>query len=151
MFSNTSDLKAKFAALDKSQAIIEFDLDGTIKTANENFLSALGYELSEVVGQHHKMFVKQSEQDDPAYQAFWDELKQGNFQSSEFCRVDKQGKEIWIQASYNPIFNAKGKPYKVVKFATDITAEKLKATESAGQLAAIDKSQAVISFNLDGT
>lgn len=151
MLRKSADLKAKFAALDKSQAIIEFDLDGTIKTANQNFLSTLGYELNEIVGKHHGMFLKQADRDDPSYQQFWQDLNEGTFQAKEFRRVDKNGNEIWIQASYNPICNSKGKPYKVVKFATDITNEKLKAADSAGQLLAIDKSQAVISFNLDGT
>lgn len=151
MFGNTSDLKAKFAALDKSQAIIEFDLDGTIKSANENFLSALGYEISEIVGQHHSMFVRDEERNAPAYTQFWNDLAEGTFQAREFCRVRKDGKEIWIEASYNPVFNSRGKPYKVVKFASDITEKKLASADAAGQLEAIGKSQAVIAFNLDGT
>jgi len=150
MFGMDGDLKAKLSALDKSQAIIEFKLDGTILTANENFLNALGYSLSEITGQHHKMFVKDEDRNDPSYQEFWSKLSRGEFQAAEFRRVTKQGDEIWIQASYNPLFDSKGRPYKVVKFATDITAEKLKATDSAGQLAAINKSQAVISFDLTG-
>lgn len=151
MFGNTSDLKEKFAALDKSQAIIEFDLDGTIKSANENFLSALGYELSEIVGQHHGMFVSDKERNSPEYAQFWKDLAEGTFQAQEFCRVRKDGKEIWIEASYNPIFNSRGKPYKVVKFASDITEKKLASADAAGQLEAIGKSQAVIAFKLDGT
>lgn len=150
MLGMNRDLKAKLAALDKSQATIEFKLDGTILTANENFLKTVGYELSEIVGKHHRMFLKNEDHNDPAYQDFWSRLNQGEFQAAEFRRVDKQGKEIWIQASYNPLLDAKGTPYKVVKFATDITAEKLKAADQSGQLDAISKSQAVISFDLKG-
>lgn len=150
MFGMDRDLKAKLSALDKSQAIIEFKVDGTILTANENFLGAMGYELSEIVGQHHSIFLKSEDKNDPSYKVFWEDLGKGMFQAAEFRRVDKAGNEIWIQASYNPLLDSRGKPFKVVKFATDITAEKLKAADSAGQLAAINKSQAVISFDLKG-
>jgi len=139
------------AALDRSQAIIEFKPDGTILVANENFLGAMGYTLSEVKGQHHSMFVEPDYAASAAYREFWESLARGEFQAAEYKRLGKGGKEIWIQASYNPIMNAQGKTYKVVKFATDITAEKLKAAEFEGQLAAISKSQAIIEFELDGT
>lgn len=144
------DLKAKLSALDKSQATIEFKLDGTILTANNNFLAAMGYELSEIVGQHHGIFLKPEDKNDPSYKVFWEDLGKGIFQAAEFRRIGKAGNEIWIQASYNPLLDSRGKPFKVVKFATDITGEKLKAADAAGQLAAIDKSQAVISFDLEG-
>lgn len=150
MLGMNRDQKAKLAALDKSQATIEFKLDGTILTANKNFLKALGYELSEIEGKHHKMFVKDEDHNDPSYKEFWAKLGRGEYQAAEFRRITKQGEEIWIQASYNPLFDSKGRPYKVVKFATDITAQKLKAADSDGQLAAINKSQAVISFDLTG-
>jgi len=150
-FSIGGEAAAKLAALDKSQAIIEFEMDGTIVTANKNFLDALGYSLDEIRGKHHSMFVEASHRDSADYRAFWDDLRRGNFRAAEYKRIGKGGKEIWIQASYNPLLGRDGKPFKVVKFATDITAEKLKNAEYQGQIAAIGKAQAVISFELDGT
>jgi methyl-accepting chemotaxis protein len=138
-------------ALNRSQAVIEFTLDGTIVTANDNFLNAVGYSLEEIKGRHHSMFVDEAYRQSPEYREFWARLNRGEFVASEFKRLGKGGKEIWIQASYNPIFDAHGKTVKVVKFATDITAEKLKNADYAGQLAAIRKAQAVIEFKLDGT
>ncbi|WP_420561658.1 methyl-accepting chemotaxis protein [Tepidicaulis sp.] len=143
--------RAKLDALDRSQAIIEFDMDGTILHANENFLTTLGYELSEIMGKHHRIFVDARERDSHAYEQFWESLRQGKFQSAEYCRVAKGGNRVWIQATYNPIFDRLGRPYKVVKFATNITEQKLRNADYEGQIAAISKSQAVISFNLDGT
>ncbi|MEP4704580.1 MAG: PAS domain-containing methyl-accepting chemotaxis protein [Hyphomicrobiales bacterium] len=150
MFVKNSNSDAKLASLDRSQAIIEFKLDGTIVDANENFLSALGYSKEEVVGKHHRIFVDPEEANHPDYKNFWDDLNSGEFKSAEFRRFTKDGTEIWIQATYNPLLNAKGKPYGVIKFATDITEAKLKAAYNDGQIAAISKSQAVISFDLDG-
>ncbi len=118
------DHSGQLAALDRSQAVIEFDLTGKILTANANFLHALGYELNEIVGRHHSMFVHAAERDTPAYAEFWAALGRGAFQEAEYCRIAKSGAEVWIQATYNPILDADGKPYKVVKFATDITARK---------------------------
>jgi methyl-accepting chemotaxis protein len=141
----------KIAAINRAQAVIEFNMDGTIVAANENFLGAMGYSLAEVQGQHHGMFVPQADRDSSAYREFWAGLNRGNFQSGEYKRVGKGGKEIWILATYNPILNESGKPFKVVKFATDVTEQKLKATDSDGQISAIGKSQAVIEFNMDGT
>lgn len=149
--ANLSEMRGKLEALDRSQATIEFKLDGTILTANKNFLDTLGYSLAEVQGKHHSMFVDPSERNAPAYAAFWAALNRGEFQSAEYRRIGKGGKEVWIQASYNPILDGSGKPQKVVKFATDITAAKLKNADYQGQLAAIGKSNAVIEFDLDGT
>ena len=143
--------KAILAALDKSQATIEFKLDGTIVTANENFCNAMGYDISEIQGKHHSMFVDPDYAKSQDYKDFWDRLNQGEFFSEEFKRIGKGGKEIWIQASYNPILNSSGKPYGVVKYATDITEAKLRNADYEGQLDAIGKSQAVIEFKLDGT
>lgn len=143
--------KAKLDALSKSLATIEFKLDGTIITANQNFLSVLGYELNEIKGKHHSMFVAGDEASSTEYKEFWSKLNDGEFQASEYLRVAKDGSEIWIQASYNPILNKAGKPYKVMKFATDITAEKMRTANFEGQMAAIDKSQATIEFEMDGT
>jgi len=138
-------------AIGKSQAVIEFELDGTIITANENFLSVLGYDLNEVQGKHHSMFVDPATAAGTEYKAFWAALGRGEYQAAEYKRIGKSGKEIWIQATYNPIFDRDGKPFKVVKFATDITQSSLQNAERAGQIEAIGKSQAVIEFELDGT
>ena len=138
-------------ALNKSQAVIEFNMDGTIITANGNFLSTVGYGIDEIRGQHHRMFVPEEEKNSKEYQDFWASLNRGEFQAAQYKRVGKGGKEIWIEASYNPIFDRSGKPYKVVKFATDITKQKAINADYEGQLAAVNKSQAVIEFNLDGT
>ena len=142
---------AQAAAISRAQAVIEFNLDGSIITANENFLNALGYSRSEIQGKHHSMFVAPAERDSAAYREFWAALNRGEFQAAEYKRIGKGGKDVWILASYNPVFDEKGKPFKVVKFATDITQQKLKNVDLAGQLEAIGKSQAVIEFNLDGT
>ncbi len=141
----------KIAAIDRAQAVIEFNMDGTIVTANDNFLSAVGYSLAEIEGKHHSMFVVPAERDSAAYREFWAKLNRGEFDSAEYKRIAKGGREIWILATYNPILNEAGKPFKVVKFATDVTEQKLKAADNDGQIAAIRKSQAVIEFNMDGT
>jgi methyl-accepting chemotaxis protein len=142
---------AQAAASSRAQAVIEFNLDGTVVTANENFLNALGYALGEIQGKHHSMFVEQAERDSAAYREFWAALNRGQFQAGEYKRIGKGGKDVWILASYNPVLDEKGKPFKVVKFATDVTAQKLKNSDLAGQIEAIGKSQAVIEFKLDGT
>ncbi len=141
----------KLAAIDRSQAVIEFQPDGTIVTANENFLNAMGYGLEEIRGKHHSMFVAPEEKDGAAYRAFWDGLRAGKYQVAEYKRIGKGGKEVWIQASYNPIIDKRGRVYMVAKYATDVTAQKLMNADIQGQLAAIHKAQAVIEFNLDGT
>ena len=146
-----NDAIAQLDALRKSQAVIEFKVDGTILTANQNFLNAMGYSLEEVTGKHHRMFVDAAERESPAYRHFWERLAAGEFQAAEFKRFAKGGRQIWIQASYNPVFDSKGRPYKIVKFATDITAQKIASMETAGKVAAIDRSQAVIEFAMDGT
>jgi methyl-accepting chemotaxis protein len=142
---------SKIAAISRAQAVIEFKLDGTIVTANENFCKALGYSLSEIEGKHHSLFVAEADRNGTAYREFWAALNRGDYQAGEFKRIGKGGKEVWILASYNPLLDETGKPYGVVKFATDVTAEKLKNADLAGQIAAIDKAQAVIEFNMDGT
>lgn len=145
------DQAGQIQAIHKSQAVIAFTLDGTILDANDNFLSTLGYSLDEIKGKHHSMFVEPAYKSSVEYQQFWDKLRRGEFQAAEYKRIGKHGKEVWIQASYNPIFGADGVPYKVVKFATDVTAQKLINADYAGQISAIGKSQAVISFTTDGT
>lgn len=117
----TNDFKGQIDAINKSQAVIEFKTDGTILSANENFLKTTGYKLEEIQGRHHRLFVSESEQSSPEYAEFWNRLAKGEVFNREFKRIGKGGKEIYIQASYNPIFDLNGKPYKVVKYASDVT------------------------------
>ena len=142
---------AQASAAGRAQAVIEFNLDGTIVTANENFLNALSYSLGEIRGKHHSMFMPIEERDSAAYREFWASLNRGEYQAAEYKRIGKGGKEVWILASYNPVLDEKGKPFKVVKFATDVTNQKLRNADLSGQIDAIRKSQAVIEFKLDGT
>ncbi|MBS0534164.1 MAG: PAS domain-containing methyl-accepting chemotaxis protein [Proteobacteria bacterium] len=142
------------AAFDRSQAIIEFTPQGIIVDANQNFLDALGYTIEEIRGQHHAMFVEPAERDSGEYRAFWDKLGQGQFDAGQYKRVGKNGKSVWIQASYNPLLDSRGKVTGVVKIATDITAAKeseiANDTEWRGQLEALGRSQAMIEFTIDG-
>jgi methyl-accepting chemotaxis protein len=131
--------------------MIEFEPDGTILSANENFLNAVGYSLEEIQGQHHRMFVDPSYANSSEYKQFWSDLADGKFNAAEFQRFGKGGNEIWIQASYNPVLNKSGKVTRVVKIATDITEQKLRTADIEGQINAINRSQAVIHFELDGT
>jgi len=124
-----ADLEAESAAINKVQAVIEFDTSGNVLTANQNFLSAVGYSLDEIKGRHHRMFVEPSFALTPEYKRFWADLAAGKFQAAEYKRIAKGGREIWIQASYNPIFDTNGSVAKVVKFATDVTAAKLQSLE----------------------
>jgi methyl-accepting chemotaxis protein len=144
------DASAILTALHKSQAIIEFKLDGTIITANANFLNAMGYRLDEVQGKHHSMFVEPAYRDSTEYKRFWESLRAGEYHAERFKRLGKGGKEVWIEASYNPVCGKSGKPYKVIKFATDITVQKNAEADLQGQVAAIGRSQAVIQFDLTG-
>ena len=145
------DLAAVVTAIDKSMARIEFTPDGTILEANGPFCSTVGYSLDEIRGRHHRMFVDPTYSSSPEYARFWQNLQDGRFQADQYKRFAKGGREVWIQASYNPIFDKTGRVVKVVKFATDITAQKNQTADMEGQLQAIDKSMAVIEFNLDGT
>ena len=141
----------KIEAIGRAQAVIEFNMDGTIVSANRNFLSTMDYALEDIRGKHHGMFVIPADRQGAGYREFWARLNRGEFQAGEYRRIGRGGREIWIQASYNPIINEAGIPFKVVKFATDVTQQKLKAADNDGQIAAITKSQAVIEFNMDGT
>jgi methyl-accepting chemotaxis protein len=152
MFSSrrVAELEARFSALDCVQAIIEFDLDGRILAANQNFLDAMGYTLAEIVGRHHGIFVAPAYRESAEYRDFWRRLRAGSFEAAQYKRLGKGGKEVWIEASYNPVMGRDGKPCRVVKFATDITRQKAETSDREGQIAAIRKSQAVIEFTLDG-
>src|SRR6185369_7725284 len=136
-----SDPIAKLAALDKSQAIIEFKMDGTIIAANANFLAAMGYSLSEIQGKHHSMFVEPGYRDSAEYREFWAKLNRGEYQAAQYKRIGKGGKEVWIEASYNPLMK-NGKPYKVVKYATDVSKQKSVFADLNGKVDAIGRSQA---------
>lgn len=144
------DCAAQVNALHRSLAVIEFDVSGNILTANKNFLALMGYEERDVIGEHHRVFVSAEEANTVAYREFWARLARGEFFSAEYKRYGKGEKEVWIQASYNPICDDDGKPYKVVKFATDITQQKLRDADYRGQIAAVHKSMAVIEFDLQG-
>jgi methyl-accepting chemotaxis protein len=145
-----SELKGKYAAIDRAQAVIEFDLDGTILSANENFLALTGYPQSELVGQHHRMLCEPRYAESQEYQQLWDRLRVGEAESGEFKRLGRGGREVWIRATYNPILNLDGKPYKIVKYALDVTETKLRNAEYEGKVTAIGRAQAVIEFDLDG-
>jgi methyl-accepting chemotaxis protein len=149
--SSARDALAQAAAMNRSQAVIEFKMDGTIITANQNFLDAMGYRLDEIQGKHHQMFAPPELRGTEAYKSFWANLNRGEFQAGEYKRVGNGGREVWIQASYNPIMDDAGKPVKVIKFATDITEKKIRNMEDAGKISAIGRAQAVIEFNLDGS
>lgn len=143
--------KEMLAALDRSQGVIEFDPQGNIITANDNFLKVVGYSLNEIQGKHHRMFATPELAASNEYRVFWENLRKGEHESGEYYRVGRDGKDIWLQASYNPVIDSKGNVTRVVKYATDITEEKQKAAYFSGQIEAISKSQAVIEFNPDGT
>ncbi len=139
-----------FEALNASQAMIQFREDGTILHANENFLSLMGYDLEEVRGRHHRIFISPEYAESKAYASFWSDLREGRIQSGEFKRRRKDGGDVWIQATYNILKDRSGRPYKVIKTATDITAQRLEKSTLEGQIEAIEASSAVIQFSLDG-
>ncbi|RYG60178.1 MAG: methyl-accepting chemotaxis protein [Alphaproteobacteria bacterium] len=132
------------SALDKSQAIIEFDTNGTILNANSNFLKTVGYNLSDIKGRHHRTFVEPDYANSEEYQQFWQKLREGKFQAAQYRRIGNNGKEIWIQATYNPLLDSSGKVFKIVKFASDITNSVVRTKE------AFDRVQALIYFTPDG-
>ncbi len=145
------ELQAVSAALNRVQAVIEFDLQGQILHANENFLQTVGYQLDEIRGQHHRIFCEADYVASGAYRDFWAKLGRGEFDAGEYKRIGKGGREVWIRASYTPVFDAHGTAYKVIKFATDITADRARQAEFEGKVRAMDLAQAVIEFDLDGT
>jgi methyl-accepting chemotaxis protein len=146
-----ADSRGQIAAINRAQAVVEFDLDGKVLNINDNFAQTMGYTRDEVVGKHHSLFVDSGYAQSVDYRAFWDKLRRGQYEVGTFKRIAKGGREVWLAASYNPINDASGKPFKVVKYASDVTEQTLRNADSAGQLAAINMSQAVIEFDLDGT
>ncbi|MDJ0888450.1 MAG: PAS domain S-box protein [Desulfobacterales bacterium] len=147
----TAEYEGKVKAIHRAQAVIEFTLEGKVIAANDNFLRIFGYELDEIVGKHHRIFCEQGYTESSQYSEFWQKLARGEYHAAEFKRLAKGGREIWLQASYNPIFDVDGRPLKIVKFATDVTATKLQNAEYEGKVEAIGRAQAVIEFALDGT
>ncbi|MFK7957586.1 MAG: PAS domain-containing methyl-accepting chemotaxis protein [Lysobacterales bacterium] len=142
--------EALLAAIDRVQAVIEFDLNGVVRTANENFLTVLGYTLDEIAGKHHSMFCDPAYSSSGEYKEFWKRLAAGKFNAGEFHRVAKDGSDVWINASYNPVYNAEREVIKIVKFASDVTAQKISTADNEAKLQAIDRLQAVIEFTPDG-
>ncbi|MBA4011978.1 MAG: chemotaxis protein [Phenylobacterium sp.] len=139
--SAVAELEAIMGAVHKSQAVIEFELDGTIIKANDNFYSAMGYTPGEVVGRKHSLFVTSEYGSSEAYREFWRGLNRGEFLSDKFLRVAKGGRQIWLQATYNPMFDKSGRLYKVIKFATDITATELEHQRRDAERAAAREQQ----------
>ena len=132
-----ADMKGQIEAISKAQAVIEFKLDGTILHANENFCKTLGYTLDEIKGKHHSLFAEPAYAASGEYRQFWEKLNRGEYDSGQYKRIGKGGKEVWIQASYNPIMDMNGKPFKVVKYATDITEQTLRARFTLRALGAL--------------
>ena len=142
-----ADFRGQMAAISKVQAVIEFTLDGKILSANDNFLRTLGYSLAEIKGQHHSMFVEPSYRSSPDYRLFWEKLARGEYDAGQYKRIGKGGTEVWIQASYNPIIDVNGKPFKVVKYATDVS-EQVRAAQALTQ--AVEQTQQVIAAAKEG-
>ena len=145
-----ADYKGQIEAINRSQAVIEFNMDGSIIKANENFLKVTGYKEEEIKGKHHSIFVDKEYKNSNEYKIFWEKLNRGEFFSAEYERFNKEGKPFWIQATYNPILDMNGIPFKVVKYATDITQRKRDFSNYSGQIAAISRSQAIIEFDMNG-
>jgi len=145
------DLHARIRALDRSQAVIEFATDGTILAANKNFLDTMGYALDEIQGRPHAELVDPAFRESDAYREFWAALRRGDYQAGEFKRIGKNGRTVWLQATYNPVLDRRGRPLKIVKFASDVTDQVSRTIAHEGQIRAINRSQAVIEFALDGT
>ncbi|QHM72394.1 methyl-accepting chemotaxis protein [Mixta intestinalis] len=141
---------ATLAALDEAIATIAFTPDGTILNANKLFLDRMGYQLEEIQGKHHRIFCPDELAASPQYQAFWQRLQRGESFSNKFLRLDKQGHPVWLEANYVPVRDRFGKVIKIVKLASDITAHVLDAQEQRALTTAIDRSMAVIAFNLRG-
>ncbi|MEM1103702.1 MAG: PAS domain-containing protein, partial [Pseudomonadota bacterium] len=146
----SADFCGQIAAISKSQGIAEYDLSGKLLTANANFQEMMGYRLDEIEGKHHSLFVDAAHKDSAEYEHFWESFKRGQYQSGEYQRIAKGGEDVWVRASYNPIFGPNGKPFKVVTYASDVTEQTMRNADYRGQVEAIDKSQSLIEFNMDG-
>ena len=144
------NMKGVINAIDASFAYVEFDTNGFILSSNKIFLDLMNYKSEEIIGKHHRIFIDSQFAKTENYTQFWNDLKTGNIQSDVFKRVTKEGREVWIQAIYSPIIDEMNRVVKVIKIATDVTEQKLLNSDNAGQIAAINKVQTVIEFNLDG-
>ncbi|MCB6184521.1 PAS domain-containing methyl-accepting chemotaxis protein [Leeia sp. TBRC 13508] len=144
------EIDGKLKAINRAQAVIEFDMTGKVLNANENFLNLFGYRLEQIIGMHHRIFVDPKESSTSEYQAFWDKLCRGEYFHGEYKRIGCGGEEVWIQANYNPVFDQHGQPFKVVKFATDVTEQKMRTALDEAKVAAVDKGLAVVEFDLTG-
>lgn len=148
--SANKEQQALIDAIERSQAVIEFDLTGHILRANDNFLNTMGYLPEEIIGKHHSMFVTKDFANSQDYETFWKTLRQGKYVSNRFKRIRKDGSDIWLEASYNPVMDENGDPVKVIKFATDITAKVREELDDKAQIVAINKVMAVIEFDVNG-
>ena len=148
---NMDQNEALVAAIQLSQGVIEFNLEGTIISANQTFLDLMGYSFADIEGKHHKIFCSETYANSQEYAAFWERLNQGEFDTGEYVRFGKDGEAVYIRASYNPIIDENGQPYKVIKIASDVTTLKLENAEAQSKVAAIDLSQGTIEFAMDGT
>lgn len=149
--SNAASSARIVEAIERTMPVIEFSPDGTIVRANDHFLGAVGYTLEEIRGKHHRLFMHAEEAAKPEYQAFWSSLAAGVAQSGRFQRVAKNGDTVWLEASYTPVLDERGKTVSVIKFAHDITQARRAAIADAARLAAIERSTAVIEFEPDGS
>ncbi|GFM52564.1 methyl-accepting chemotaxis protein [Pseudomonas cichorii] len=150
MKAEVDGLKGLMGALERSMAVAEFDLDGKLIRANDNFLTAMGYRAEELTGKNHREFCSPALSRSSQYSELWASLRAGRFVSGTFQRVDKNGHGVWLEASYNPVLDAQGKPFKVVKYALDVTQKVMQDSESRGKLAAVDRAMAVCEFDLNG-
>ena len=146
-----AEQESQLAAVRNSHAVITFDMDGLVLEANTRFLAAMGYDLSEIAGRHHRMFVDAAHAHSAEYAQLWSDLRRGNHRAGQFRRIGKNGVEVWMQATYNPVFDIDGKPVKVIKYATVVTDMRLLQAEQQGQIAAIHNALCVISYDPDGT
>jgi methyl-accepting chemotaxis protein len=147
--SKTRVVMATLAALNRSHAVIEFKMDGTIVTANENFLAVTGYRLADIRGRPHGIFVAAKERHGDAYRRFWDGLNRGEFQAGEYQHIGKHGRDVWVQATYSPILKRSGKPFKVIAFAIDISERRRRDAGRDGQAGASRLSPAVVALRWD--
>ncbi|GFM82425.1 methyl-accepting chemotaxis protein [Pseudomonas cichorii] len=150
MKAEVDGLKGLMGALERSMAVAEFDLDGKLIRANDNFLTAMGYRAEELAGKNHREFCSPALSRSSQYSELWASLRAGRFVSGTFQRVDKNGHSVWLEASYNPVLDTQGKPFKVVKYALDVTRKVIQESESRGKLVAVDRAMAVCEFDLNG-
>ncbi|MCB2015406.1 MAG: PAS domain-containing methyl-accepting chemotaxis protein [Sphingobium sp.] len=150
MNTENRNTHAAWDALCKSQAVIEFELTGEVIWANSLFLDTMGYRLEDIQGRHHRLFCEEGYASSSAYGDFWTKLSTGHFESGLYKRLSKDGREIWLQATYNPILDDDGKPIRVLKFATDVTQQKIQEAELGSKMDAILKSLSVVELSMDG-